>query len=221
MAKLMLSFVAMATFLVATCVSADDSNPINDFCVADLKMDVMFNGIACKSPKMVTPEDFKFTGFRATADTNNSMGIGIIPAFAAVNYPALNTQGFSLAKINYAKNGLVTPHTHPRAAEVITVTKGEIYAGFVCTSGKLWAVTLKVGDFFVFPKGLVHFHVNVANGSAATLSVMNAQNPGIQMVANALFGSTPPIKSAVLTKAFTISNETSDWIRRNFPPSPM
>lgn len=221
MAKLLLPFVAMATAMVMS-VWAEDPSPINDFCVADTTMMVMFNGLACKSPATVTAEDFRFKGFRANADTNNSMGVGFTLGWAGMGYPALNTQGFSLAKINYAKMGLVTPHTHPRAAEVITVTKGEVYMGFVDTMGKLYAVTLKVGDWFVFPKGLVHFQLNTGNGNAATLSVLNAQNPGIQMVPKALFGSMPAIRSAVLSSAFMISNDTTEWIKKGFTaPHPM
>ncbi|KAG0623264.1 hypothetical protein M758_3G160500 [Ceratodon purpureus] len=216
MAKLMLAFVATA--LLVACVSAGEASPINDFCVADLKSTLMINGLACKSPTMVMSEDFLFKGFEVDADTNNPLGIGIIPGFAAVNYPALNTQGLSLAKINYAKGGLVPPHTHPRAAEVITVIKGEVYMGFVDTAGKLFAATLKKGGFFNFPKGLVHFQLNVGSGHAETLSVLNAQNPGIQLMATSLFGSSPFIRDDVLERAFGISHDTQEQIRMALVP---
>lgn len=218
MAKLSVAFLVAAAFLVAL-VSAGDPGPINDFCVADLKSTLLFNGLTCKSPAMVTSADFTFTAFRADADTNTPFGIGLIPGFAGVNYPALNTQGLSLAKINYAKWGLVSPHTHPRAAELITVVKGSVYVGFVDTAGKLYAAWLKVGDFFLFPQGLVHFILNGDNPSA-TLSILNAQNPGIQLVAPALFGSSPAIESPLLAKAFGVSVATVDAIKKVFQPVP-
>ena len=213
----MVVFVAAA--LLVAVASATDPSAINDFCVADLKSPFLFNGLACKSPAMVMPEDFAFRGLRADADTNNPLGIGIIPGFAGVNYPALNTQSLALAKFNYAKGGLVPPHTHPRAAEVITVLKGQVYVGFVDTAGKLYAVTLKTGDFFLFPQGLVHFQLNTGSGQSVTVSVLNAQNPGVQLMPSALYGSTPAIQTGILSKAFGTSDETTEMIKKGFQPA--
>jgi quercetin dioxygenase-like cupin family protein len=200
MARFVVALVAVA--LVVVCVSASD----------------VINGLACKSPATVVPADFAFEGFREDAATNNSLGIGVIPGFAAVNYPALNTQGLSLAKFNYAKGGLVPPHTHPRASEVITVLKGEVYVGFVDTAGKLFAATLKTGDFFLFPRGLVHFQLNSGSGQSETVSVLNAQSPGIQLIATSLFGSSPFISEAILSKAFGVSAAVVDEIRKALVP---
>ncbi|KAG0625604.1 hypothetical protein M758_2G067900 [Ceratodon purpureus] len=218
MAKLIVGLVA-AAFLFAFVSAGGDAGPINDYCVADLKSPLVFNGLACKAPSMVMPEDFAFTGFRASADTNNPLGIGIIPGFASVNYPALNTQGLALAKFNYAKGGLVPPHTHARASEVITVIKGEVYVGFVDTAGKLFAAKLKRGDFFLFPVGLVHFQLNVGSGHAVTVSVLNSQNPGVQLMASALFGATPEIKDEVLSRAFGIKDDMTKMIKKGFVPA--
>ena len=214
MVKFLLAFVSVAV-LVAV-VSATDAGPINDYCVADLKSTLLINGLVCKSPAAVTSKDFVFQAFRANADTKNALGIGLIPGFAGVNYPALNTLGLSLAKINYAKGGLVPPHTHPRATEVITVLSGSVYVGFVDTSGKLFDATLYKDDFFVFPLGLVHFILNTGSEPAVTLSVLSAQNPGLQIVATALFASAPPVPTAVLTKAFGISASTVAKIEKGF-----
>jgi len=219
MAKLMsVAFLLAAAFLVAL-VAAGDPGPINDYCVADLKSPFVFNGLACKSPALLKAADFTFTTFRADADTNNPAGVGLALGFAAINYPALNTQALSLAKINYAPGGLVAPHTHPRGAEIITVTKGKVYVGFVDTAGKLFAIWLKKGDFFLFPQGLVHFILNGGRPST-TLSILNAQNPGLQLVAPALFGSTPPVPSPLLAKAFGTSVSTVDSIKKVFQPAP-
>ena len=218
MAKFIVGFVAVA-LLAAVASAGSDAGPINDFCVADLKSSLVINGLVCKAPAMVMSEDFVFRGFRESADTNNPLGIGIIPGFAGVNYPALNTQGLSLAKINYAKGGLVPPHTHPRASEVITVIKGEVHVGFVDTAGKLYEATLKTGDFFLFPVGLVHFQLNVGSGHAVTVSVLNAQNPGVQLMASALFGAQPEIEDEVLSRAFGIKDEMTKMIKKGFMPA--
>ena len=217
MARLLVACAAFAMFVAVA--FAADADPINDYCVGDLKSSVMVNGLPCKAASMVQSSDFLFSGLRNAADTNNPLGIAVTPGFAGVNYPALNSQGLSLARFDYAKGGLVPAHTHPRASEVIYVTKGELYVGFVDTAGKLFSATLKKGDVWLFPRGLVHFQLNVAGGHAVSVSVLNGQNPGVQLMASALFGSTPEIKDEVLSKGFSISTEQVDAIKKAFQPA--
>jgi oxalate decarboxylase/phosphoglucose isomerase-like protein (cupin superfamily) len=99
---------------------------------------------------------------------------------------------------------------------VITVTKGIVFVGFVDTAGELFAARLRRGDFFLFPVGLVHFQLNAGRGPAETISVLNAQNPGVQFIANSLFGSAPSIDNKVLAKAFGISPATVAAIQKGF-----
>jgi quercetin dioxygenase-like cupin family protein len=217
MARLLVACAAFAMFVAVA--FAADADPINDYCVGDLKSSVMVNGLPCKAASMVQSSDFLFSGLRKAADTNNPLGIAVTPGFAGVNYPALNSQGLALARFDYAKGGLVPAHTHPRASEVLYVTKGELYVGFVDTAGKLFSATLKKGDVWLFPRGLVHFQLNVAGGRAVSVSVLNGQNPGVQLMASALFGSTPAIKDEVLSKGFGISTEQVDAIKKAFQPA--
>ena len=217
MARLLVACAAFAMFFAVAL--AADADPINDYCVGDLKSSVMVNGLPCKAASMVQSSDFLFSGLRNAADTNNPLGIAVTPGVAGVNYPALNSQGLSLARFDYAKGGLVPAHTHPRASEVIYVTKGELYVGFVDTAGKLFSATLKKGDVWLFPRGLVHFQLNVAGGYAVSVSVLNGQNPGVQLIASALFGSTPEIKDEVLSKGFSISTEEVHAIKKAFQPA--
>ena len=217
MARFLVACAAFAMFVAVA--FAADADPINDYCVGDLKSSVMVNGLPCKAASMVQSSDFLFSGLRNAADTNNSLGIAVTPGFAGVNYPALNSQGLSLARFDYAKGGLVPAHTHPRASEVIYVTKGELYVGFVDTAGKLFSATLKKGDVWLFPRGLVHFQLNVGSGHAVSVSVLNGQNPGVQLMASALFGSTPEIKDEVLSKGFGITTEQVHAIKKAFQPA--
>ena len=115
--------------------------------------------------------------------------------------------------------GLVPSHTHPRATEVLFVLSGEIYMGFVDTAGKLFAATLKTGDVFIFPMGLVHFQLETGKGKAESLSVLGEQNPGVQLIASALFGSTPAIPNEVLAKGFGIVDGEVEKIKHNFQPT--
>lgn len=217
MARLVVACAAIAMFVAAA--FAADADPINDYCIGDLKSSVTLNGLPCKAASTVQSSDFLFRGLRSAADTNNSLGIGVTPGFAGVNYPALNSQGLALARFDYAKGGLVPAHTHPRASEVIYVTKGELYVGFVDTAGRLFSATLKKGDVWLFPRGLVHFQLNVGGGHAVSVSVLNGQNPGVQLIASALFGSTPEIKDAVLSKGFGITAEEVHAIKKAFQPA--
>ncbi|XP_024361734.1 germin-like protein subfamily 2 member 1 [Physcomitrium patens] len=216
MAKVLVIFVVVASLVALA--SASDADPINDYCVADLASKITINGLACKAASSAMSEDFAFRGFRKDGDTNNPLGIALAPGFAGINYPGLNTLGFALAKFNYAKGGLVPPHTHPRAAEVIYVVKGEVHVGFVDTAGKLFATSLKRGDFFVFPKGLVHFQLNVGSGHAVTISVLNGQNPGVQFF-TAVFAAQPSIDTSALARAFQLKDMDVMDLQTKFKPA--
>ncbi|KAG0603354.1 hypothetical protein M758_10G087200 [Ceratodon purpureus] len=78
----------------------------------------------------------------------------------------------------------------------------------------LFATILNEGEAFVFPKGLVHFQLNVCKGPAVAFAALSSQNPGVQQVAPALF--QPDIKDEVLEKAFRIDQSTVDMIQKKF-----
>ncbi|CAK9250607.1 unnamed protein product, partial [Sphagnum jensenii] len=197
-------------------VIAADSDPINDFCVADLTSPILFNGLVCKDPATVTGADFAFTGLEKAGDTNNPIGVAITPGFAGVNFPGLNTQGLSVARVDYAVGALLPPHTHPRATELLYVIQGELYVGFVDTNDKFYPAVIRKGDVYVFPRGLVHFQFNIGKSPAVALGVLNSQNPGVQLMANALFGAQPTIMDAVLAKAFIIPTSEVEIIKKGF-----
>ncbi|RDX90680.1 Germin-like protein 12-1, partial [Mucuna pruriens] len=70
------------------------------------------------------------------------------------------------------------------------------------------------GDVFVFPIGLIHFQLNVGYGNAIAIAALSSQNPGTITVAKALFKSTPPISSEVLTKAFQVDKKVIDYLQK-------
>ena len=218
MARLSFLVSAAVAALFAVAAVASDADNINDYCPADLKSMLTINGIPCKNSKDITVQDFMFSGFQIPAAVA-PRGIAITPGFVGVNFPGLNTLGLSLARIDYDMGGLVPAHTHPRATEVLFVLSGEIYMGFVDTAGKLFAATLKIGDVFIFPKGLVHFQLETGKGKAASISVLGAQNPGVQLIASALFGSAPAIPNEVLVKGFGVSNDEVEEIKKTFQPA--
>eukprot|EP01018_Ginkgo_biloba_P013540 Gb_18733 [translate_table: standard] len=202
-----------------TRVCAADPDPLQDFCVAEKMSPVLVNGFTCKNASMVTADDFFFQGLRVAGDTNNMDGSKVTPA-NVMQIAGLNTLGISMVRIDYAPNGgLIPPHTHPRAAEILVVVEGTLLVGFVSTNNLLFTKKLQKGDVFVFPKALVHFQLNVGYQSAVAIAALSSQLPGIQTIAESLFGATPPIDDAVLSKAFQIDIKLVDLLQAKFRPN--
>eukprot|EP01018_Ginkgo_biloba_P005899 Gb_10684 [translate_table: standard] len=212
------NIVLTGLFFSINNVAAADPDPLQDFCVADLKSDVIVNGFVCKNPKEVSGKDFFFRGLGQPGNTNNAVGSLVTPADVQV-LPGLNTLGVSLSRIDYAPGGVNPPHTHPRASEALTVLEGELFVGFVDTNNTLFGQTLIKGDVFVFPRGLLHFQLNLAHGNSVAISAFNSQLPGIQFIANSLFGANPAIPDAVLARAFQINQKLVDYLQAKFSPT--
>uniref|UniRef100_A0A0D9W9I9 Germin-like protein n=1 Tax=Leersia perrieri TaxID=77586 RepID=A0A0D9W9I9_9ORYZ len=222
--------VVLAALVVCSSVLpralATDPTQLQDFCVADRLSAVFVNGFVCKNPKQVTANDFFLRGFNIPGNTAaNAQGFAVTSA--TVNELAgLNTLGISLVRIDYAPNGGQNPpHTHPRATEILTVIQGQLLVGFVTSNqagggNLLFTKQLAVGDVFVFPQGLIHFQVNNGAVPAVAIAALSSQNPGVITIANAVFGSTPPILDVVLAKAFMVDKEQVDWIQAKFAAPP-
>ena len=122
-----------------------------------------------------------------------------------------------MVRIDFATPlGLVPPHIHPRATEILVVIEGTLSVGFITTNNTLIATKLEKGDVFVFPKGLVQFQLNIGSVKAVAISGLSSQNPGTQLVANALFGASPPVDASVLAKAFQIDAKLVHSIQNKF-----
>ncbi|CAI9286044.1 unnamed protein product [Lactuca saligna] len=168
----------MVLALALTVAWAADHSPLQDFCVADITGQVQVNGFACKNPNGVQANDFYFSGMHMMGNTSNRLGSSVTPAFV-FQIPGLNTLGISLARLDFAPWGLIPPHTHPRATEILTV--------------------LEVN--------LVHYQRNVGNMNAVAMVALSSQNPGVVPIANVVFGSNPDISTDVLAKAFQVSDD--------------
>ena len=174
------------------------------------------NGKFCKDPATVTADDFFFSGLNIPANTANKVGFNV----TLVNVdmlPGLNTLGISLARLDFAPYGLDPPHTHPRASEILVVVEGTLLVGFVTSNpNKLFTKVLNKGDVFTFPIGLIHFQFNIGQTNAVAFAGLNSQNPEVITIANAVFGSNPPINSDVLIKAFQVDKNVVDYLQKQF-----
>ncbi|KAF8775077.1 hypothetical protein HU200_005129 [Digitaria exilis] len=215
------SFFLLAVFLALASSIAFSSDPslLQDFCVADKLSPVKVNGLVCKDPMEVNADDFfKQAYLDKPRDTTKSMVGSAVTLINAMELPGLNTLGISLARIDYAPFGENPPHTHPRATEILTVLEGTLYVGFVTSNpNKLFAKVLNKGDVFVFPQGLIHFQFNpIHDKPTVAIAALSSQNPGVITIANAVFGSKPPISDDVLAKAFQVEKGTIDWLQAQF-----
>ena len=178
---------------------------------------VFVNGKFCKDPKDVEANDFFFPGLNTPRNTSNPLGSNVTQVNVA-QIAGLNTLGISLARIDYAPNGLNPPHTHPRATEILVVLEGTLYVGFVTsnTDNRLFTKILYPGDVFVFPEGLIHFQFNIGKTNAVAFAGLGSQNPGVITIAKAVFGSDPAISDDVLTKAFQVDKKVVDYLQAQF-----
>lgn len=184
------AFVACLFALGQLCHAGDGDN-LYDVCPTDTAahQSIHFNGYPCKSPADVAASDFKSSLLNQAGDTDNFDRSSTTVATAA-EFPGLNTLGLSAARTDIEVDGVVMPHAHPRASEMIFVRGGEVAAGFVDSGNRVFQRRLREGDVFVFPKGLLHFCFNAGFESATIFSVMNSQNPGLASVAGAMFVSS-------------------------------
>ncbi|PON50294.1 Germin [Parasponia andersonii] len=182
-----------------------------------MNLAVLMNGLSCKDPKTVQADDFFFSGFHISGNTSNPIGSAVKPVTVS-ELPGLNTLGISLVRVDYAPGGINPPHTHPRASEILTVVEGSLEVGFVTSSPENRRITkvLQKGDVFVFPFGLVHYQKNVGAGNAVAIAALSSQNPGVVIIAGALFGSAPEMSEDVLGRSFQLDKSVIKYLQTKF-----
>lgn len=211
--------ILLATFYVAY---ATDPTQLQDFCVAtnDRTNGLFVNGKFCKNPMDVKADDFLFRGLNIPGNTNNQLGSNVTRVDINA-FPALNTLGISLARVDLAPYGVNPPHFHPRGTQVTTLLEGVAYVGFVSSNipnvgNRFFTKVLYPGDVFVFPQGMIHFEMNVGKKPAVLLVSFSSQEPGVTTIANATFGSNPLISVDVLSKAFQLDESVIKHLQSTF-----
>ncbi|KAK7345347.1 hypothetical protein VNO77_15950 [Canavalia gladiata] len=206
--------------LSVTITLASDPDPLQDFCIPNPRFGGMKTAhgmhtfLPCKNSSEITTDDFVFSGMKATGNFSET-GLAIISASPS-NFPGINTLGLSFARADIEVGGINPPHFHPRATELVHVVKGKVYLGFVDSSNKVFDRVLEQGEVMVLPRGLVHFMMNVGDEPATLFGSFNSQNPGIQKIPSAVFGSG--IDEDLLQKAFGLSSKQIGTMRKKFDP---
>ncbi|KAA0025260.1 germin-like protein subfamily 3 member 2 [Cucumis melo var. makuwa] len=188
---------------------ASDPDPLQDFCIPNPKS---FPNQLCKNSTAVTADDFVFSGAKSAGPFSET-GFATVAA-NPINFPGLNTLGMSLVRVDLKEGAINPPHVHPRAAEMVYVVQGKVYAGFVDSGNRVYAKVIEEGEVMVIPRGVVHFQMNVGKRRATVFGCFNSQNPGTQKMAAAIFGSG--IKEELLEKAFGLSSKEIRRMKRMF-----
>ncbi|GKC42038.1 germin-like protein subfamily 1 member 1 [Tanacetum coccineum] len=205
-------------FLIFASQVKSDPDPLQDYCIAQSQNSQTFfvNGAPCISPANAAPSHFTTSALSKPGNTAaNPLGFNVTLTNIK-NLPGMNTLGLTMARVDIAGNGLVPPHTHPRASEVTILVKGSLLVGFVDTSNRLFTQQLREGDSFVFPKGLIHFLYNLdSKAPALCISGLSSQNPGAQLASSATFTTKPSIPDDILEMTFQINGQDVSRIRKN------
>ena len=155
---------------------ASDPDPIQDFCIANMSQSEA-NAFRCKNSSAATVEDFVYSGIKSSSGKFSPTGLAATSVNSNI-FPGLNTVGMSFVRADFEVGGINVPHFHPRATEVAFVLKGKVYSGFVDTSNKIFAKVIEKGEVMVFPKGMVHFQMNVGTLQPPYWGVSTVKIPG-------------------------------------------
>ncbi|XP_059277690.1 germin-like protein subfamily 1 member 17 [Lycium ferocissimum] len=218
----LITTLSITAFFSYQLAYAYDLDALQDICVAvkDPNTSVFVTGKVCKDPKLANADDFFASGLNVSG--NPVPKFGFAAKLLDINtMPGLNTLGISIARGDLKAKGLIPPHTHPRATELITILEGTVYAGFLAPDTNFFKShfffkILNPGDVFVIPQGLIHFQYNVGHKKAVILATFNSQNPGLVVIPSSIFASDPPILDDVLAKGFQLDKKVIEELRKKF-----
>ena len=109
-----------------------------------------------------------------------------------------------------------TPHTHPRATEILYLVTGEMEAGFIEENGARFVDNvLTKGQGTLFPQGSIHYQINTGCDPVLFVAALNSEDPGtiqvsqrcefyspsllsFSLIPPAVFGLPPDVVQATL-----------------------
>ncbi|CAK5269003.1 unnamed protein product [Mycena citricolor] len=142
--------------------------------------------------------DFVFDFADPAKKATKGAGGSIVLANAA-SFPAVIGLNSAMATGFLDACAMNTPHTHPRATEMLISVNGTLRTGMITENGARFVVTaLHPGAMTVFPIGSIHFQVNDGCAPVQFVSSFNGEDPGGMQVAQRLFGLAPDVVSATL-----------------------
>ncbi|KAI0719578.1 RmlC-like cupin [Cerioporus squamosus] len=141
-------------------------------------------------------KDFVFDFFNSTA--TKGAGGSTVGATAG-NFPALVNNGLAMTLGLLGPCGMNTPHTHPRATEMLYVINGTLTSGMIAENGaRMVANTLNAGQAQIFLQGSIHFQQNELCDPVMFIAALNNEDPGVESIAQRYFGLPPDVVAASL-----------------------
>ena len=103
--------------------------------------------------------------------------------------PALAGQGLSSALFRIEACGIILPHVHPRATEIVFVISGQnLRVAFTEENGGRVIVNdISEGMAAFFPQGLIHYQQNLSCKPIHLISSLNHEDPGILTITTQFF----------------------------------
>ncbi|BBN19409.1 protein MpCupin101 [Marchantia polymorpha subsp. ruderalis] len=151
---------------------------------------------------------FTYTGLRGFKGQANTFASR---KATVKEFPALTSLGVSVMLLEFQPQAVNPPHTHPRASELMYMLDGILDVAFVDSTGKLYSETVRQGDLFVFPRGMVHHQFNNGTKVAKAVSSFGHPNPGTINLPITLFGTQIP--NGVLKKSFKVDDQVIALLR--------
>jgi oxalate decarboxylase/phosphoglucose isomerase-like protein (cupin superfamily) len=140
--------------------------------------------------------DFVFNFNNATVAKGND---GDTIAANVANFPVLLGEGLSMTVGLLGPCGMNSPHTHPRATEILYLINGTIITGMLQENGARFVYnTVQNGSAQVFLKGSIHYQQNVGCEPVTFVAALNNEDPGVNSIAQRYFGLPPDIVGASL-----------------------
>jgi len=129
--------------------------------------------------------------------------------------------------------GMNSPHTHPRATEILTVVEGELEVGFVMENGLFAAAakninalafpfntTVQQFEATIFPQGSIHFQFNPTCERSIFVAALNSADPGTSQIAQNFFTLDEEIVDITLgvtADGNKLDPSSVDQFRKNLP----
>ncbi|KAK6438041.1 hypothetical protein LTR95_005765 [Oleoguttula sp. CCFEE 5521] len=149
------------------------------------------------------------------------------------NFPLLVGNGIAGAVGFLEPCGMNSPHTHPRATEMLTVVEGEIETGFVLENGLFgdaakatfgngtlafpFNATLNQFQSTIFLQGSIHFQFNNQCKDAIFVAALNSADPGTSQIAQNFFTLDDRIVDIMLGDVNQITPSNLKQFRGNLP----
>ncbi|CAO2654375.1 Nn.00g111080.m01.CDS01 [Neocucurbitaria sp. VM-36] len=110
---------------------------------------------------------------------NYNSAVGAVITADAATFPALTNLGISIALLKLAPCGMLPPHLHPRATNLVTAITGNTTSWMIGENGvKTMRVDLIPMRMTIFPQGSLHVMQNNDCEPALLISALNSDDSG-------------------------------------------